>query len=95
MPPLVPDKRDEFQPTGKEFSIPSDLGGLDPVGKRQVAICSFFAHQNLAVRDISRILGVEYGMVVKTLIEEGLILERRMNKQRPTVENGLPFFPES
>jgi hypothetical protein len=38
---------------------------------------------------------VEYGLVVKTLIEEELIHERRLNKQRPTAENGLPFFPES
>jgi hypothetical protein len=92
MPPLAPDKRDDFKPTGKSFCVPADVASLEPLVKRRVAVCSLFANQNMAVRDIARILGVEFSEVVKTLIAEGLVLERRQNAQRSDAEQPPLFF---
>lgn len=94
MLPSVPDKRDDFKPTGKSYSLPADVSSLEPQVKRRVAICSLFANQNVPMRDIARILGVEFGEVVKTLIAEELIQERRQNPQRPITDQPPFFFNE-
>ncbi len=94
MPPPVPPSRDDFKPTGNPYELPPDLESLDAKSRQRVAICSLFFHQNVAVRDISRILGIEHSNAVKTLLEAGLIQERRKNLQRPQVEQ-LPYFQES
>ncbi len=86
MPSPNPTSRDEFQRTDKTFQLPENLESLDAMTRRRVAICSLFVHQNVPVRHISRILGIEYGMVVKTLLDEGLVLERRRNIQRAHAE---------
>jgi hypothetical protein len=82
MQPSNPSNRDEFQKTGKLFQLPENIESLDPLTRRQVAICSLFAHQEIPVRHISKVMGIEYGQVVKTLLEEGLVKERRKGTQR-------------
>jgi hypothetical protein len=91
MPSLVPPQQDEFKPTGNSYELPPDLDSLDPLNRQRVAICSLFAHQNVPVRNIARIMGVEYGYTVKTLLEAGLVQERRKNLQRPQIEEPTHF----
>lgn len=86
MPPVFPPSQDDFKPTGKPYELPPEVESLDALSRQRVAICSLFSHQNVEVRDISRILGIEHSNTVKTLLEAGLIQERRKNLQRPQVE---------
>lgn len=86
-------ERDGFQLTSKSFVVPSDTSRLDPVLKRKTTICNLFANHRLPIRDIARILDETYASVVETLIEFGLVYERRHNRQEPVkVERRQTFF---
>lgn len=73
--------RDGFQLTSKSFVLPSDTSRLNPVLKRKTTICNLFANHHLPIRDIMRVLDETYANVVGTLIEFGLVYERRHNRQ--------------
>ena len=75
--------RDGFETTRKLFYAPTDTSHLDAVTKRNVTICNLFFNHSLAIKDIGRILDEPIGKVVRTLIEEGLIVERRKVRERP------------
>lgn len=72
--------RDGFQLTPKTFIVPVDTTRLDPATKRKTTICNLFANHQLPIRDIVRVLDESYGKVVQTLIEFGIIFERRKNR---------------
>lgn len=76
-------ERDGFRMTQKVFAAPPDTTNLDPLTKRNMAICNLFAHHELPIRDIVRMLDEKYGNVVNVLIGEGLVYERRKNRQEP------------
>jgi len=75
--------RDGFETTQKLFSAPTDTSHLDAVSKRRVTICNLFFNHSLPIKDIARVLDESIGKVVQTLIEEGLIVERRTVRARP------------
>lgn len=75
--------RDGFEITHKSFSAPTDTSHLDAVTKRNVTICNLFSNHSLPIKDIARVLDESYGKVVWTLIEEGLVVERRKVRERP------------
>jgi hypothetical protein len=86
-------ERDGFQLTSKSFVLPSDTSRLDPTLKRKTTICNLFANHHLPIRDITRILDETYTSVIGTLIEFGLVYERRRSRQEPVkVERRQTFF---
>jgi hypothetical protein len=85
--------RDGFQVTSKTFIVPLDTTRLDPATKRKTTICNLFANHHLPIRDIVRVLDETYAKVVQTLIEFGLIYERRKNRQETIkLERRHSFF---
>ena len=86
-------EREGFQLTSKSFVLPSDTSRLNPVLKRKTTICNLFANHHLPIRDIMRVLDETYANVVGTLIEFGLVYERRQNRQEPVkIERRHTFF---
>ena len=86
-------EREGFQLTSKTFVVPSDTSRLDPTLKRKTTICNLFANHHLPIRDIARILDETYASVVATLIEVGLVYERRHSRQEPVkIERRQRFF---
>lgn len=71
-----------FEKTNRKFELPADLDKLDSVTKRQMTICNLFANQNMSILEIVRLLDSSLHQVVPTLIEHGLIKERRRNRNR-------------
>jgi hypothetical protein len=87
-------ERDGFQLTPKTFVLPHDTTRLEPTVKRKTTICNLFANHKLPIRDIMRILDENYANVVHTLIELGMVYERRKNRQEEPmkVERRTSFF---
>src|SRR5262245_41395755 len=85
-------ERDGFQLTPKAFSVPKDTSRLDPALKRKTTICNLFANHHLPIRDIMRVLDETYASIVGTLIEFGLVYERRRNRQEPVKLERRTFF---
>ena len=86
-------ERDGFQLTSKTFVVPTDTSRLDPALKRRTTICNLFANHHLSIREIMRILDETYPSVVGTLIEFGLVYERRHNRQDAVkIERRHTFF---
>jgi hypothetical protein len=86
-------ERDGFQLTPKSFAVPTDTSRLDPALKRKTTICNLFANHHLHIRDIMRVLDETYASIVGTLIEFGLVYERRRNRQEPAkLERRHTFF---
>ena len=70
-----------FERTKKKFELPADLVQLDSATKRRMTICNLFANQNLSIFEIVALLDTSLHQVVPTLIERGLIKERRRNRR--------------
>jgi len=85
-------ERDGFQLTSKSFAVPTDSSRLDPALKRKTTICNLFANHHLHIRDIMRVLDETYASIVGTLIEFGLVFERRRNRQEPVKLERRTFF---
>jgi len=86
-------EREGFQLTAKSFVVPTDTSRLNPTLKRKTTICNLFANHHLPIRDIMRILDETYASVVGTLIEFGLVYERRQGRQEPVkIERRHTFF---
>ena len=86
-------ERDGFQLTSKSFVLPTDTSRLDFAVKRQTTICNLFVNHHLPIRDIMRILDETYASVVESLIEFGLVYERRHGRQEPVkIERRHTFF---
>ena len=69
--------RDGFQLTKDHFTLPEDSLVLDLQTKRAIAICHLFLNRKMAVSDIVWLLGEDNGTVVRTLLEQGIVQERR------------------
>jgi hypothetical protein len=74
-----------FERTERKFECPEDSSQLDSRAKKALTICNLFANQNLSIWSIARVLDVSPGKVIVTLIEQGLIKERRV--RRGTAKN--------
>jgi hypothetical protein len=81
-----------FERTQRKFECPENSNLLDPRSKRELTICNLFANQNQSVWNIARVLDVSLGKVVVTLIEHGLIRERRVRKERAQHERRQESF---
>jgi hypothetical protein len=69
--------RAEFLPSREPFSLPTDMASLDAATKRQLTICNLFNHHHQSVSDIIRVLDETDERVIRTLLENRLILDRR------------------
>jgi hypothetical protein len=69
-----------FERTQKTFNVPEDLRQLDPKLKRIVTICNLFANQKHSMWSIAQVLDISPGLVVSSLIEQGLIKDRRKER---------------
>jgi len=71
--------RDGFRIRKSVFATPSNVTSLDTVTKRKMTICNLFANHLLSIPEIVRILDETSAHVITTLIDQGLIHERRNN----------------
>ena len=71
-----PTSRDGFQVVRDRLTVPTD-SALDQKTKRALAICHLFLNRNMAIADIVWLLGEDNGTVVRALLEEGIIQDRR------------------
>jgi hypothetical protein len=71
-----------FERTRKKFETPENFSLLDPRTKRDLTICNLFANKNQSLWDIASLLDDSINKVVATLIENGLIKERRVRAER-------------
>ena len=75
--------RDGFEVHASRFDVPRDTVNLDPKTKRTITICNLFLNHRLEVPDIARLLDEREGNVVSTLLQRGVIKERRQRDGRP------------
>ena len=85
-------ERDGFQITTKIFRNPLNATLLDTAAKRKVTISNLFANHRQSIGDIVRILDEKYDYVVKVLIEQGFISERRKNPREVKIERRGSLF---
>ena len=71
-----------FELTGIPLALLPNCSDLEPGLKRRLAICNLFINHRQSIADIARVLDTGKGKVVNTLIEEGVIKERRHPKPR-------------
>jgi hypothetical protein len=76
--------RDGFRLIKDQFALPKDISGLDLKSTHAIKICDLFINEKRHVSDIVRLLHEDRGSVVHTLIEAGVIEERRKKpRQEP------------
>src|SRR5438093_10174081 len=75
-----------FERTERKFECPENSNLLDARSKRELTICNLFANQNQSLWNIVRVLDASMAKVVVTLIEHGLIKERRVRKAKNKYE---------
>jgi hypothetical protein len=80
--------RDGFQVLKDRFTVPKGAA-LDLQTKRAFVICHFFLNRNMAVADVVWLLDEDARTVILTLIEQGILQERR-SQPRPAPQEGEP-----
>jgi hypothetical protein len=78
---------DGFPVRELKFAVPPDTIGLDPKTTRELTICNLFINHKLTVPDIIRVLDEVYRHVVRTLLNSGIVRERR--QKRHVVPEGI------
>jgi hypothetical protein len=74
---FIPVIREGFRLTRDRLTLPKDASSLDPKSKRALTICNLFVNHKLGIRDIVRVLDEDQERVIVTLLDEGIILNRR------------------
>jgi hypothetical protein len=69
--------RDGFRVLRDQYSPPSNTTQLAADMKRKVTICNLFLNYKLSINNIARTLDETYKNAVSTLIEQGIIQDRR------------------
>ena len=59
------------------FTVPENIGQLDPQSKRKATTCNLFVNHQLAIADVVRVLDESYSRTIGVLIEQGVIQDRR------------------
>ena len=77
--------REDFQLKENHFALPEHSRELDPEKKRKLTICNLFINHNMSISNIERVLDEDGGKIVQTLIERGIIYDRRQIAGRPPV----------
>ena len=79
MSPSQPITREGFRVETDRFTLPQDTATLDPKSKRAITICNLFVNHKLPLRDIVRLLDEDNEKVIVTLLEQGIVQDRRVN----------------
>jgi hypothetical protein len=74
--------RDGFRILKDRFALPKSISGLDLKSMHANRICDLFLNENLHLCDIARLVRDERGIVVLTLLEQGIIEERRKKPRK-------------
>ena len=77
--------RDDFQLKENHFALPEHSRELNPEKKRELTICNLFINHNMSISNIERVLDEDSGKIVQTLIERGILYDRRQIAGRPPV----------
>ena len=78
--------RDGFRILKDRFALPKDISGLDLKSMHAIKICDLFLNEKRHLDDIVRLVRDDRGSVVLTLLEQGVIEERRKKpRQQPAV----------
>ena len=80
-----------FEKTGKAFTLPAEISEIESSLKRRFTICNLYANEGHTMGTIAKVLDISCGRVVTTLIEEGLIKERRRGAPRHTRHDAFSF----
>ena len=78
-----PQDHDGFHVLVKEFTLPEDSLNLDPQRKRAVTICNLFVNHHISISDVVRVLDEDRRNVVRVLLKQGIIRDRRLRQTRP------------
>ena len=79
----VSQDRDGFHVRESEFTLPADTWKLDHQTKRVVTICDLFVNHQYSISDIVRVLDEDCENVVRVLLQEGIIRDRRVKQMAP------------
>ena len=77
---------DGFRKTEKQLELPKNAPQFDATLKRELTICNLFSNHNQSISSIARVLDMDYGRVVTTLIDHGFIKDRRRGMRKPKAE---------
>jgi len=77
--------REDFQLKANNFALPEHSIEFDPRRKRALTICNLFINHNMSISNIQRVLDEDAGKIVQTLIETGILYDRRQIAGRPPV----------
>jgi hypothetical protein len=77
--------RDDFQLKENHFALPANSLDLEPRKKRALTICNLFINHDMSISNIQRVLDEDHGKVVQSLIECGILYDRREIAGRPPV----------
>jgi hypothetical protein len=80
---------DGFQLRKTKIELPLDNANLDENVQWDLLICHLFVNQRSPVSSITRI-GLDYQRVVRTLIEQGMIWDRRQSPGRGSSSEKRP-----
>ena len=75
--------RDGFHLLVEEFALPIDTWKLDPQTKRAVNICNLFVNHEYGISDIARALDESRKNVIRVLLRQGIIRDRRVREITP------------
>ena len=73
--------RDGFRLIKDRFTLPENISGLDLKSMHANKICDLFLNEKLHLCDIVRLLRNDRGSVIHTLLEQGVIEERRKKRR--------------
>jgi hypothetical protein len=73
--------RDGFRILKDRFLLPENISGLDLKSMHANRICDLFLNENLHLLDIVRLVRDDRGSVIQTLLEQGVIEERRTKRR--------------
>ena len=83
MKQYISSTRDGFRILKDRFALPENSLGLDIKSMHANRICDLFLNENRHLSDIVRLVRDDRGSVINTLLEQGVIEERR-KKRRET-----------
>jgi hypothetical protein len=64
------------------FDLPNDTTALDPTTKRAMTICNLFVNHQLSIVNIKQLLDEDLERIVRVLIENGILQDRRQTSGR-------------
>ena len=76
-------RRDGFDLYKTDLDLPVHTASLDVESKRDLTICHLFINQQLTISDIACALNTDRRHVILTLLENGILKERRQGSRAP------------